>query len=124
MLARKTTVVPMIQSTWLNQESDSGESNCAKAHVATQAASNTIFVGIFRNIHGENEAGVMRHVSRLSDLSADTIAFRARQFKELTDGVNEGLTSLIALTGGARSQPEQSTKFRRHAFTNEQLAKL
>ena len=75
------------------------------------------------NLENRNEAKVIQDISRLIVPSAEHYASRARQFKHLTESVNEGWNNSIPLTG-TRPQPDYSVGFRREAFTEAQLAKL
>lgn len=82
-----------------------------------------VFVDSCRNLRSKNEARVIQDISRLIVPSAETLALRAKEFKRLTESVNEGWNNSVPLTG-TRPQPDYSVGFKREAFTDHQLARL
>jgi hypothetical protein len=76
-------------------------------------------------IEDRNEARVIQDISGLIVPSAVILAtYGATHLDHLIEGVNEGWTGSIAVEGSSRPQPDYSVRFRRSAFTDEQLNKL
>ncbi|KAK4981245.1 hypothetical protein LTR28_000001 [Elasticomyces elasticus] len=83
-----------------------------------------LFETTCRKLRDRNEAMVVRDIALLIVPSAQTLAtYGATHLERLTESVNEGWNSAIAVYG-PRPQPDYSVGFGRSAFTEDELGKL
>ncbi len=83
-----------------------------------------LFEKTCRKIEDRNEARVIQDIARLIAPSAETLAtYGATHLDHLIKGVNETWTGNIAVEGPL-PKLDYSIRFRRSAFTDEQLKKL
>jgi hypothetical protein len=85
---------------------------------------NDLFKSTCRKIQNKNETKIIRNISLLIVPSAEILStYGAKYLEILIESTNEGWNNSIPVTK-PRPQPDYSVRFRREAFTEDQLNKL
>ncbi len=83
-----------------------------------------IFESTCRKVEDRNETRIIRDITPLIVPPAEILCiYGVSHLKHLIESVNEGWNNSIPLTS-TRPQPDYSVRFKRDAFTKDQLAKL
>lgn len=82
-----------------------------------------VFAAACRQLQDKSQARIVQDISRLIVPSAETLALRDGNLRNLVESVRERWENSIPVTS-IRPQPDYSVGFRRDAFSEQQLIKL